>query len=181
MTTTDFTSSHTADSTTEELIIALFCKVDDQCKADRELKHKHPQAKLYPSELITIGMLFALKGGGQRAFYRWLWRDWRQFFGSLPERTRLFRALVAHKLWAEKFLASATVLGVCDSFGIETIHPIRQGRTSKQMGKKGKSNHRWMVGMKLMVILNQWGLVVDWDWHTANTHDTVFQTHHQEL
>ena len=24
---------------------------------------RHPQAKLYPSEVVTIGILFALKGG----------------------------------------------------------------------------------------------------------------------
>jgi hypothetical protein len=29
---------------------------------------KHPQAKLYPSELVTIGILFALKGGHFAAF-----------------------------------------------------------------------------------------------------------------
>jgi hypothetical protein len=31
---------------------------------------KHPQAQLYPSELVTIGLLFALKGDGPRRFYR---------------------------------------------------------------------------------------------------------------
>jgi len=30
------------------------------------------QAKLYPSELVTIGILFALKGGYFGTFYRWL-------------------------------------------------------------------------------------------------------------
>ena len=32
---------------------------------------KHNQAVLHPSELVTLGMLFALKGVGNRAFYRW--------------------------------------------------------------------------------------------------------------
>jgi len=30
---------------------------------------RHSQAKLYPCELVTIGILFALKGGYFRAFY----------------------------------------------------------------------------------------------------------------
>ena len=161
--------------TTKEFLITLFCKIDDRCGRDYELRDKHPQAKLYPGELITIGMLFALKGRGQRAFYRWFRREFGALFPHLPERTRLFRLLAAHKLWAQRFLAAPTVLGVCDSFGIELIHPIREKRTPHQLGKKGKSNHRWIVGIKLMVLLNQWGLVVDWDWHTANQHDTVFQ------
>jgi hypothetical protein len=119
-------------------------------------------------------MLYALKGGGQRAFYRWLWRNHRGLFPQLPERTRLFRLLAAHRLWTEHFLARCTTLGVCDTYGIELIHPMREGRSPQQLGKKGKSNHRWIVGVKLAVLLNQWGLVVDWDWHTANVHDSVF-------
>src|SRR5215469_15729657 len=53
--------------TTEEIIIQIFCAVDDEMSA----MPKHPQACLYPSELVTIGLLFALKGGHFRAFYRW--------------------------------------------------------------------------------------------------------------
>ena len=58
--------------TTCEFIIALFCKIDDRMKA----VPKHPQASLHPSELVTIGVLLALKGNGNRAFYRWLVRDY---------------------------------------------------------------------------------------------------------
>ena len=42
------------------------------------------------------------------------------------------------------------------------------------MGKKGKSNHRWILGGKLCIVLNQLGLVVDWDCATANVHDQRF-------
>ena len=57
--------------TTELIIIAIFCLVDDHLP----MIPKHPQAKLYPSELVTIGILCALKGSHFRAFYRWLKRD----------------------------------------------------------------------------------------------------------
>ena len=43
--------------------------------------------------LVTLGLLHALKGVGNRAFYRWLTRDYRPLFPRLPERTRLFRLL----------------------------------------------------------------------------------------
>jgi hypothetical protein len=36
---------------------------------------------LYPSELVTIGILFALKGAFFQAFYRWLERDYGDWFG----------------------------------------------------------------------------------------------------
>jgi hypothetical protein len=62
-----------------------------------------------------------------------------------------------------------------DSFGIEIIHPRRAGRSDKQIGSKGKSNHRWIIGAKLCFILDHLGRVVDWDVDTANVYDAVFQ------
>lgn len=81
--------------TTQDFITELFCRTDDA------MKHvpKHSQANLHPSELVTSGLLYVLKGVGQRAFYRWLTRDFKPLFPSLPERTRLFRALAAHQDW----------------------------------------------------------------------------------
>jgi hypothetical protein len=156
---------------TQDFVIELFCRVDDALGAER----KHPQAKLYPSELVTLALLFALKGVGTRAFYRWLWRDLSPLFPHLPERTRLFRLFCAHHEWAERFLAEPTVLGVIDSYGIELIHPIREGRSPRQIGKKGKSNWRWIVGGKLVLVLNQRGEVVAWESATANVADAHFK------
>jgi len=156
--------------TTEDFIITLFCEVDDQMGK----QPKHPQARLWPSELVTIGLLFALKGGYFRAFYRWLRRDYAGLFGGLPERTRLQRLLATHHAWCERLMADPTFFTVIDSFGIELIHPIREGRSRRQIGKKGKSNWRWIVGMKLCWLVNARGEVVAWDWNTANVHDQVF-------
>jgi len=58
---------------------------------------------------------------------------------------------------------------------IELIHPIREGRSPSQIGRQGLSNHRWIVGGKLCLVLNQWGLVVAWAWATANVADNTFQ------
>jgi len=88
--------------TGEDLILHLFCMVDDAM----EDITKHPQARLYPSELVTIGLLFALKGAPFRTFYPWLQR-----------------ALAPH--------------------------PAREGRSPRRVGRKGKSNYRWIVGIKL--------------------------------
>jgi hypothetical protein len=52
---------------------------------------------------------------------------------------------------------------------------MREGRSEKQIGKKGKSNHRWIVGGKLGFVLNQFGLICDWDCATANVYDATFQ------
>ena len=105
--------------TTEDFISELFYRVDEEM----EEVAKHPLANLWPSEIATVGILFALKGSGTRAFYRWL---------------------------------------------------SREGRSRKQIGRKGKSNHRWIVGGKLCLLLNHLGLVVAWDCAGANAPDTAF-------
>ena len=46
-----------------DFITELFCCVDDKLSQHGK-NHKHSQAKLYPSEVVTIAMLFALKGCG---------------------------------------------------------------------------------------------------------------------
>ena len=155
----------------EDFIIALYCRIDDTLKD----VPKHTQASLYPSEVVTLALLFALKGGQSRAFYRWLKKNWRKLFPHLPHRTRLFRLFVSHQFLTERFMAEPSLLGVIDSYGIELIHPVREGRSEQQIGKKGLSNKRWIVGGKLCLLLNHLGLVVDWDFDTANVYDAIFQ------
>jgi hypothetical protein len=156
--------------TTEDSIIQIFCIVDD------EMKHmaKHTQAILYPSELVTIGILFALKGGHFRAFYRWLSRDYAHLFAGLPERTRLQRLLKTHQDWCDQFLAAPSFFTVIDSYRTLLLFPIRQGRSPEQVGKKGKDKGRWSVGIKLCWLLNDSGQVVAWNWATMNVHDQHF-------
>ncbi len=156
---------------TEEFIIGLFIRVDSMMRGVQ----KHPDAHLYPSEVVTLGLLFALKGDGPRRFYRWLMRDYRPWFPRLPERTRLFRLFAAHANWTELFLAQPTLLGAADTFGIELIHPWREDRAEWQIGRKGLSNHRWIIGAKLAYLVNQYGLIVAWDYAAANAADNVFR------
>ena len=153
--------------TTEHFIIELFCRVDDTMPGAQ----KHSQANLYPSEVVTIALLFAVKGVGNRAFYRWLTRDYRDLFPQLPERTRWFRWFNSHRHWVERFMANPSLIGLIDTCGIELIHPRREGRSERQIGRKGKSNWRWIVGGKLCLLLNHLGLIGGWDVDTANGYD----------
>src|SRR5918912_3761574 len=156
--------------TTPDFIIAL-CYAVDQERLDVP---KPPEATLSPSEVVTLALLPASKGGGTRAFYRWLTRDSLPLFPHVPERTRLARLFKTHTAWTARFLATPTMLGVADTYGIELIHPMREGWSPVQIGKKGQSNHRWIVGGKLCFILNQWGLICAWDCATANVYDAHF-------
>ena len=158
--------------TQEHFIIELFCRVDDMLPKTEE----HIQAKLSRSELITLGLLLALKGTSQRAFYRWIKQNWLALFPRLPERTRLFRRLKTHRKLTEKFLAEPTVFGVIDSYGIELCHPIRENHQPHRarIGKKGYALWRWIVGGKLCLLTNKFGLITDWSVKTANVSDREF-------
>lgn len=142
--------------TLQDFTVSLFCRVDDALGD----VPKHPLASLHASEVVALGMLHALRGGGGRAFYRWIEREIKPLFPRLPERTRLFRLFEQHAGQTQHFLAQPSFFGVCDSFGIELIHPPRQGRSSQQIGRKTLSNHRWIVGAKLGVVCNKQGQIV---------------------
>jgi hypothetical protein len=75
--------------TTEDFITNLFYRVDEALQA----VSKHTQAGLHPSEVVTLALLFPLKGVGNRAFYRWLSGDYRPLFRSCPSGRVYFGCL----------------------------------------------------------------------------------------
>ena len=74
--------------TAQDFTVALFCRVDEAMPEAR----KHLLSKLHPSEVVTLGLLQALRGEGIRAFYRWVYKELRPLFPRLPERSRLSAA-----------------------------------------------------------------------------------------
>src|SRR5262245_38633990 len=116
----------------EDFIIELFVKVDTQMMDVQ----RHPQARLWPGEVVTLAVLYALKARGERAFYRWASCELRPLFPDLPERTRLFRLFAAHRDWTNRFLAQPTILGIADSFGIEMINTLRLTRSPMQIARR---------------------------------------------
>jgi hypothetical protein len=102
---------------TVEFITALFYEVDEQLHAFP----KPPEAHLWPSEVVTLGLLHALKGVGNRPFYRWLTRDYRALFPRLPERTRLFRLFKTHQDWTQVFLAAPREQGDAGDYGATPV------------------------------------------------------------
>ena len=108
--------------TTIDFVTALFYEVDEQMHAIP----KHPEAHLWPSEVVTLGLLHALKGAGNGAFYRWLTRDYRALFPlRLPSGRGSFTLFVTHQDWTQVFLAAPTVLRGINTYGIELNHPMR--------------------------------------------------------
>ncbi len=51
-----------------DFITELYCQIDDVLPR----LPQHPQAVLSLGEVVTIGVLYAVKGVSRRAFYDWL-------------------------------------------------------------------------------------------------------------
>ncbi len=158
--------------TTGDSILHSFCLVDDRLPDIP----RHSQAKWYPSEVVTIGILFALNDGFVRACSRWLKRDDGDWFGdgTLPERTRFQRLRKTHQDWCHLCLADPTFFTVIDSYPIDLMVPIRQGRSPHHLGNKGRDKGRWIVGITVCWLVNDGYRVVAWDWDTMNVNDTRF-------
>jgi hypothetical protein len=152
---------------TEDFIIDLFCRIDWVMHDVR----KHPQAMLWPSEIVTLAMLFVLKHCSERGFDRWARRELLHLFPHLPERTRLFRLFATHRDWSQRFLGQPMFFGITDSFGIELLRLRRLGRSSRQIAKLGFCGGRWIAGVKLGWVINSSGEVCAWDVTTANVYD----------
>ena len=156
---------------TEEIIIRLFCMVDDRIPHGKQRK----DAALHPSESITIGLVFRLKGGKWRPFHRWLVANYAYLFPKIPEQSRLFRLIADWGDGVEEWHADASFFLILDTFGIELLHPRREGRSPQQVGRKGKLNGRWIVGIKVAWLINQRGEIVRWAWDTADAPDNAFR------
>ncbi len=154
----------------QDFTLALFCRIDDELRDVPKPKLAH----LYPSEVVTLGVLQVLRGQGWRAFYRWLTKELGALFPHLPEQSRLFRLWKKYGHLAKRFLAKPTTLGMCDTFGIELLHPRREGRCEWHCARKGQSNGRWIVGQKMFLLLNQFGEIVRVSCCSANCYDTIF-------
>lgn len=98
--------------TTIDFITQPFCRIDDEMKGIP----KHPIALLFFSEIVNLGFMFALKGGGSRAFYRWLEEDYLPLYIYLPEHTRKFRlfaayiVLVAECYWISGYYSPSSII-----------------------------------------------------------------------
>ncbi len=77
----------------------------------------------------------------------------------------------------------ASILNVMDSYGVEIIHPIREGRSkqSQKVSKKGKSNRRWIVGRKVNVALNSRLEVIGFQDGTDNVSDNTFNPEYEDI
>jgi hypothetical protein len=156
--------------TQDDYTLTLFVRIDDALTTQT----LDPRSKLWPSEILTLLLLQAIKGYSMKRFCSWVKQNLSHFFPHIPERSRLSRLFSQWASSLSALFSSGRMIGIIDSFGIELIHPRREGRSEKQIGKKGISNHRWIVGAKLCLMIDSLGKVIDFDYDSANVYDGDF-------
>jgi hypothetical protein len=152
-------------------IILLFCLVDE-CTGELE---QHGNAKLHPSEIVTLALLKRMTGKAYRRFLVWL--KTTGLFPRLPDYTRLCRLFKSYREVIDVFSRQLGCIpidcAVLDSVHCEVIHPIREGRGTHWVGKN-KSKGRWMVGMRVVAVVSPGGDILDWTLGPSNIHDKHF-------
>ena len=96
----------------------------------------HPQARLSLSELVTSGVLHAIKNVKQRPFYHWLKDNYGDLFPKPLERTRLYRRLETQSCWPGYFLAQPTILGIADTTALNCAIRCAPGAISTRRAKR---------------------------------------------
>jgi IS5 family transposase len=171
-------------------ITALYCCLDDFCKAFRDweahrlipspMTRQRP-GKLSRSEMLFIVVLFHLSPFKHfKAFYHYgVGHQHRACFGELPHYDRfvslvprLFVPLMVllHSLGGEQtgvYFAASTQLAVCHN------RRIHRHRVFDGLAARGKTSMGWFYGLKLHFVINHKGQVVALRITPGNTADSA--------
>src|SRR5687767_11367038 len=91
------------------------------------------------------------------------------------------RQLARQQVHTDLLMEQTSLLNVVDSFPIELLFPIHEGRSKQQYGGKNKDKGRWSVGIKVCWILNTFGQVCGWIWDKMNYSDNEFLDYFAEF
>lgn len=169
--------------------IAIFCDIDDFCKAYEEycthllLMDKEeviPKTRMALSEIMTILIMYQLSG--YRTF------KWYYIHQVMEHQKQDFPTLVSYNRFVEimKFALVPLILytirarfGKCsgisfvDSTPIKVCdnHRISSHRVFSEYAKKGKSSMGWFYGFKLHLIINDCGEILSFCLTSGNVDD----------
>jgi hypothetical protein len=163
-------------------VIQIFCSIDDFCKemtqilnenaveSDNSIKRRNRKSKMSDSEIITIMILFHLKG------YRCL----KHFYinhvknhmqSDFPETVSYnrFVELQSKSVLPMVIFLQTCCLGNCsgisflDSTVLKACHYKRekQNKVFKGIAAKGRGTMGWFFGFKLHIIINERGEIID--------------------
>ncbi len=168
----------------DELIITMFCQVDDFVTTHfpaRRLRQRGPLPHLSDSETMTMELVGEYLGlNTEKAIYQYFHRHWRHFFPRLPDRSNFVRQCAATGWLKHRFLnfltrAEATFIQLIDSMPLQVCEFVRARRCRLFRGQAsyGKWFGQTIYGFKLHLKLTGRGLVRAFALTPAKTSDVT--------
>jgi len=163
-------------------VIEIFCLIDDFCKEMNQIidqnvivqdtgkKKRNRKSKMSDSEVITIMILFHLKG--YRCLKHFYINHVTQYMkDDFPETVSYNRFVELHKkhILPMTIFLQTCCLGKCsgisflDSTVIKACHYKRekQNKVFKGVAAKGRGTMGWFYGFKLHIVINERGEIID--------------------
>jgi transposase len=168
---------------------ALFCKIDDFCQAFEAqwtqrllsdgLRQRQRQRSMSLSEIVTILVMFHQQGyrNFKTYYHNHVSVYWRAEFPTLVSYSRLIEYLPSVLLPLCAYLRHC--FGICrgisfiDSTAIHVCRPQRahQHRVFQGLAAWGKTSMGWFFGLKLHLVVNAQGELLDCCLTPGNTDD----------
>jgi len=177
-----------------ELLVGIFCDVDDFCKAYDEYSKKYfltdesiPQTvcAMSMSEVMTIVIFFHLSN--HRTF-KWYYKNYvcgtlRTYFPRLLSYNRFVEVMqtliVPLTLYLMKYhVGKCSGISFLDYTPLDVCHNRRiySHRVFKEFAKRGKSSTGWFYGFKLHLIINDCGEILSFCITPGNVDDRDWDT-----
>ena len=172
-----------------EELLAIFCDVDDFCKAYEEYCEKHllmdknqivPKTSMYLSEIMTIVIYFHLSNYRTFKWYynKFVCKTLKSYFPKLVSYNRFVEimkmTIVPLTLYLINYgFGKSTGINFVDSTPIEVCdnHRIFSHKVFKGLAQRGKSSTGWFYGFKLHLVINDKGEILSFCLTSGNVDD----------
>jgi len=173
----------------EELLISIFCDVDDFCKVYEECCQKHlitngknviHKSSMSISEIMTIVIFFHLSN---HKTFKWYYKNYicetlQEYFPNFVSYNRFVELMqliiVPLTLYLIKFrFGKCSGISFLDSTTIDVCnnHRIYSHKVFKDFAKRGKTSTGWFYGFKLHLIVNDRGDILSFYLTPGNVDD----------
>ena len=172
-----------------EELLAIFCDVDDFCKAYEEYCEKHllmdknqivPKTSMYLSEIMTIVIYFHLSNYRTFKWYynKFVCKTLKSYFPKLVSYNRFVEIMKMTIVPLTVYLINygfgkSTGINFVDSTPIKVCdnHRIYSHKVFKELAQRGKSSTGWFYGFKLHLMINDKGEILSFCLTSGNVDD----------
>ena len=176
----------------EHQLIVIFCEIDDFCKEfDKNISpslltsptkgNRGPKCCLSISEIMAIQILFQMIGYRNfKTFYTaFLQIYWKEYFPKLPSYQRFVelmnRAIFPLTLFIQLNGGRKTGIYYVDGSCLPVCHLKRSRRNKvfKQIAKYGRTSVGWFFGLKVHLVINNFGELIAFKITKGNVNDGI--------